>query len=111
DGSVMTVERPHLGPIDFGSQRTYYYLCLAVLAVAAFSVARLRRSGIGRALVGVRDNEANAAAYTVSPARAKLGAFAVSGGLAALAGGLLAGLNVNFGVNFFAIDESVRVVA
>jgi len=50
---------------------------------------RLRRSGIGRTLLAVRDNEMTASAYTISPTRAKLIAFAVSGGIGALAGGLL----------------------
>ena len=43
-------------------------------------VARVRRSGLGRSLLAVRDNELAAAAFGISPTRVKLIAFAVSGG-------------------------------
>ena len=110
-GTVATVARPKWGPVDFFAQRPYYYLCLAILVGAVLVVARLRRSGIGRSLIAVRENEAGAAAFTVSAARTKLTAFAVSGGLAALAGAMLAGLTVQFGAEIFEPDESLRVVA
>ena len=42
--------------LDLSSQRTYYYVCLAVLVVALVVVSRLRRSGIGRTTIAVRDN-------------------------------------------------------
>ena len=66
------LRRPHDGPfpralfgLDLSSQRTYYYVCLAVLVVAFLVVSRLRRSGIGRTTITVRDNADRAAAYTV----------------------------------------------
>ncbi|MFN2569492.1 MAG: ABC transporter permease, partial [Candidatus Dormibacteria bacterium] len=111
DSALMSLTRPVVAGIDFSDQRNYYLLCLAVLALAVPAVSRLRRSGIGRTLIAVRDNEANAAAFTVSPTIAKLSAFAVAGGLAALAGALLGGLVVNFDANLFSMDESLRVVA
>ena len=97
--------------IDFESLRAYYYLCLLVLVGAVFVVCRLRTSGIGRSIIAVRDNEGAAASFTVSPALAKLTAFAVAGGLAALAGAFLGGLRVQFDANAFPPDESLRVVA
>lgn len=97
--------------VDLTSDTAYYYVCLAGLAGATFVVASLRRSGIGRVLLAVRDNEAGASAYTVSPARAKLTAFAVSGALAAVAGGLLGGLLVRYGPDTFGSPESLRLVA
>ena len=47
---------------------------------------RIRRRGSGRSLVATRANEANAAAFSISPSASKLIAFAVAGGLAGLAG-------------------------
>jgi ABC-type branched-subunit amino acid transport system ATPase component/ABC-type branched-subunit amino acid transport system permease subunit len=73
--------------IDFGeSRRAYYYLCLAALVVVTLITARLRRTGVGRTMIAVRENEDQAAAATVSPARTKLTSFAVSGAIAAAAG-------------------------
>ncbi|MEQ8840140.1 MAG: ATP-binding cassette domain-containing protein [Acidimicrobiales bacterium] len=75
--------------LDFGaSRRSLYLLCLVALIVVSWIASRVRASGIGRTLIAVRDNEEMAAASTVSPARAKLSAFAISGGISALAGSL-----------------------
>ena len=104
-----------LGPIhiDFGeSRKNYYFLCLASLAVAAAVVARLRRTGIGRSWIAVRDNEEMAAASTVSPTRMKLTAFGVAGGIAAYSGGLLVTLVPSLQPDvLFRASESIVVVA
>ncbi len=97
--------------LDLSSQRSYYYLSVIALGVVAFVLGRIRRSGIGRSLIAVRDNESNAAAFTISPARMKLMAFGLSGALCGLAGALFAGLRVQFGVDAFAPEESLRVVS
>ena len=109
--SVATVSRPRLGPLDFRSQTAYYYLCLAMLVAVGLGVSRLRRTGVGRGWIAVRDNEAAASAFTLSPTRLKLSAFALSGGIAGLAGGLLAGLNVQIRPDSFGASESLQIVA
>ena len=92
-----------------------YYFCLLMAVVAIIVVWRIRRTGIGRSIIATRDNENSAAAYTVSPNRAKLLAFAVSGGLAALAGALmpLADRSAQFKVDglAFEFEDSLRIVA
>jgi ABC-type branched-subunit amino acid transport system ATPase component/ABC-type branched-subunit amino acid transport system permease subunit len=104
-----------LGPIhvDFGaSRKNYYFLCLLALAVAAAVVARLRRTGIGRSWIAVRDNEEMASASTVSPPRMKLAAFGVAGGIAACAGALLVTLVPSLQPDvLFRASESIVVVA
>ena len=67
-----------------------YYLDLAALVVAIAAVQALRRSRSGRALVALRDNLPNAAAFGISPVRLQLAAFAISGALAGAAGVLYA---------------------
>jgi ABC-type branched-subunit amino acid transport system ATPase component/ABC-type branched-subunit amino acid transport system permease subunit len=108
-------ERPEALGIDFGEPRNYYYLCLAFLVATVVIVSHLRRTGAGRNMIAVRDNEAMTAASTVSPTRAKLTAFAVSGGLAALAGCLYAyllpGFNATGDASPFSPDASLRLVA
>ena len=104
-----------IGPvyIDFGaSRKNYYFLCLVSLAVVAAVVARLRRTGIGRSWIAVRDNEEMAAASTVSPTRMKLTAFGVAGGIAAFSGGLLVTLVPSLQPDsLFRAGESIVVVA
>ena len=112
NGLLPTLTKPDAGVVDFTSRRSYYYLCLAFLAVCIVLVARLRRSGVGRAMIAASDNPASAAAMTISTTRTKLVAFAVSGGMAALAGCLLVTLlPSNTPAVTFAPEESVRVVA
>ena len=84
------VERPTLLGVDFRSEHTYYYFALAVLLLAVAATHRLRRSGVARAFIAVRDNETAAAAMGIRVVRTKLLAFAVSGFLAGMAGVVLA---------------------
>jgi ABC-type branched-subunit amino acid transport system ATPase component/ABC-type branched-subunit amino acid transport system permease subunit len=92
-----------------------YWFTLTCALLAILLTWRVRRTGIGRTIIAVRDNENSAAAYTVAPARAKLLAFALSGGMAAFAGGILplTASNAQFKVDglLFDFDESLRVVA
>ncbi|CAO5154262.1 branched-chain amino acid transport system ATP-binding protein [Frankia sp. AiPs1] len=64
--------------------------CVVVFALCALAVLNLRRGESGRRYLAVRANERGAAAVGVSVSGAKLGAFAVSAGLAGLAGALAA---------------------
>ena len=66
--SIIRLERPDW----LRDQKTLYYVCLGALIVVAVILGRIRRSGIGRSLLAVRDNEQGAAAFTISPRRMKL---------------------------------------
>ena len=105
--------RGSVGPLDLSSQRSYYYFCLAVLIVLLLVVRQLRSSGIGRTIIGVRENEYTAAAYTVGPSRTKLMAFALAGAIAGLGGALLGGLvqNIPYSDRLFQIGDSLRLVS
>ena len=115
DGNSVSVPLPRgtLFGLDLSSQRTYYYVVLVVLAVTLVVVARLRRSGIGRTTIAVRDNQDTAAGYSVAPARVKLRAFALAGGIAALGGAFLGALvtNVPLTDRFFTVESSLQLVS
>jgi ABC-type branched-subunit amino acid transport system ATPase component/ABC-type branched-subunit amino acid transport system permease subunit len=111
-GGSVPFERTDLFGLDVRDQRTYYYVVLGVTIVAVIVVAHLRNSGVGRAIIAVRDNSACAAAYTVTPSRVKLRTFAMAGGLAGLAGALLAGSLQNIPTDrFFGVDDSLLLVS
>ncbi len=99
--------------LSLNSERSYYYALLVVLVVVLSVLARLRRSGIGRTMIAVRDNPDAAAAYTVAPTRAKVQAFALAGGIAGLGGGLLSGVlqQVPFTQEFFLVNDSLVLVS
>src|SRR3954453_16235821 len=95
--------------------RAYYYFCLVLLVLVLVLVGHLKRTGIGRMIVGVRENELAASAMTVSPTRAKLIAFALGGFIAGLGGVLLGAVNLTFGPSddssYFLVENSIRLVA
>jgi ABC-type branched-subunit amino acid transport system ATPase component/ABC-type branched-subunit amino acid transport system permease subunit len=115
-GGFSTVEIPRadIGPLEITHRnRAYFYFVLIVLVVVLLLVGHLKRTGIGRMIVGVRENELASAAMTVSPARAKLIAFAVGGFIAGLGGVLLGAVNLTFGPaeRFFLVEDSIRLIS
>ena len=72
------------------SQLALYFVSLALLTVAVAAAGALRRSGPGRVVLAVRDNERAAAAFGVTPATVKLAVLALSGFLSGAAGVLWA---------------------
>jgi ABC-type branched-subunit amino acid transport system ATPase component/ABC-type branched-subunit amino acid transport system permease subunit len=110
----VQLPRGHIGPFDITSNnRGYYYGTLVVLTVVLIVVGRLRRSGVGRSIIGVRENEDAASALTISPTKAKLTAFALGGFIAGLGGAILGGLvvTVGFTERFFRVEDSLALVA
>ncbi len=111
DASRYEPDHLRVGSLDLSDRRTYYLVCLASLVAVVLLANRLRRSGIGRALVAVRDNESSAAAFTIAPRATKLAAFAVAGGLAGFAGALLMALLTNARADQFPVDMSLSAVS
>jgi ABC-type branched-subunit amino acid transport system permease subunit len=119
-GAGLSVPRPILGPIDFAGQHAYFTFALLVLGGAMWLTRNLIRSGPGRRIVAVRDNEGAAAAFAVRLARTKLLAFAAAGFLAGVAGALYGHGLQNISVNDFPVAnpgvqvgavDSLRIVA
>jgi ABC-type branched-subunit amino acid transport system ATPase component/ABC-type branched-subunit amino acid transport system permease subunit len=111
---LVQLPRSKIGPVDLTlNNRAYYYAALVVLIVVCVVLARLRRSGIGRTIVGVRENENGAAAFTVSAARAKLTAYAVGGFIAGLGGAVLGALveTIGYSERFYRVEDSLALVA
>ena len=73
-----------------GGERAFYFLCVGLLLVCLLAAASFRRQHSGRVLIALRDNQRAAASYSIAPARTRLAAFAISGGVAGLAGVLMA---------------------
>jgi branched-chain amino acid transport system permease protein len=100
---------PLLGRIAVDTEVRYYYLCLAGLVLSISMLQGIRRSHIGRAFIGVRDNERAAQAFAVSAVGAKLTAFAFSGFLAAFAGGLFVHHQQSLGISPYLPEQSLKV--
>ena len=82
-------DRPPLfGRISLDTETRYYYFAIAGVLLTLAALRGIRGSRTGRVLVGVRENERAAQAYGVNAVAAKLTAFALSGFIAAAAGGM-----------------------
>jgi branched-chain amino acid transport system permease protein len=79
-----------LGPLDFESANSQFYLCGAVLVVAALGAVWLRQGPIGRRLQMVRDAPDAAATLGANLTLTKLAVFAGCAALASVGGALLA---------------------
>jgi ABC-type branched-subunit amino acid transport system ATPase component/ABC-type branched-subunit amino acid transport system permease subunit len=87
------VGKPQIFGLDISATRypeRYALLCLAFLVLLTLMVASLRRGRSGRRMLAVRTNERAAAALGINVPAVKLYAFAVSAGIAAVGGSLLA---------------------
>lgn len=74
--------------IDLSTPLSFYYFCLAFLALTVWLATNYRHTRAGRTALAVRDNWRGAASFSIDPVRAKLTAFALAGALAGIAGGL-----------------------
>jgi ABC-type branched-subunit amino acid transport system ATPase component/ABC-type branched-subunit amino acid transport system permease subunit len=84
------VPRPVLLGLDLSSDRYFYWFSALVLTALLASVVGLQRSRLRRALIAARDNPSAAQAFGVDITRLRLEAFAVSGAIAGIGGGVLA---------------------
>ena len=71
-----------------GQNKAYYWTALAIVVAATLALAAVGQSGLGIALRSIRDAPGYAAARGVNPLRYRVIAFAISGFLAGIAGGL-----------------------
>ncbi len=82
-----------------------------LLALLGIAVANLRRTGVGRRFLAVRDNEMAAAAAGINVARTKLLAFAISSGIAGIGGVMLGFKQVEVSSANFIYGFSLSVLA
>lgn len=72
--------------LQFSSRAAFYWLILALVAVALVITRLIEQSRFGARLVAVRENEDAARALGVDATRVKLGAITISAAMAAAAG-------------------------
>ncbi len=97
------------------SLRAYFWTVLGVVIVATLLVAWIRSSRLGIALRTIRDSPAYAAARGISPLKYRVIAFAISGFIAGVAGGLYLSYNQSFttsamGLTPMSIDVTMLVI-
>lgn len=86
----VQVNSPSLFGLDLSGLQSFYYLCLAVLALVLLGLVNLMRAKTGRAFIGVRDSEAAAYSLGIWVDGYKVLAFVISAMVTGLGGALLA---------------------
>lgn len=89
---IPGVPRPSLGNIDFFANATYFWVVFAVFVATVLGVHVLRRSPLGQALQGLRQNAVRLEQLGLNVGRLRLAALGLSGAVSGLAGALLASL-------------------
>jgi branched-chain amino acid transport system permease protein len=86
----LAVNDPVFLGLSLSGSKAFYYFCLITLVLVLLVLLNILRSGMGRALIGVRESEAASYALGIPVERMKAGAFALSAGITGLAGSMLA---------------------
>lgn len=102
-------------PLIFGWSITshvgYFILCGTMAVMSFFTVSNVSNSPLGRVLRAIREDEGAAQALGKNTARIKLGVFAVSAGLAAIAGALYAHYVSYIDPSSFTVMESILILS
>lgn len=94
DDGMQLMARSKTPGLKLENDLAFYYFVLFTAGLAFVLLYRLVSSRFGRAMVAIRENERRMAAIGYPVYRLKLMAFTLSGGLAGLAGSLLANLSM-----------------
>lgn len=109
DGTVR-VPRPSLGGFHLASQRAEVVFLAVVFAVLSVGLLALRRGPFGRLLSAMRDSEPGCQTLGLSLTTTKLLLFALSAGLAGLAGALYGGMESVAGSTDFEMLQSLPIL-
>jgi len=86
----VTVPRPVVGSVNFGSDRAFLFLLVVLLAVCMVLVLLVQRGTVGRYLAAMRGSPTAAASLGISLRTVRLTVFAMSAGIAGFGGALYA---------------------
>jgi branched-chain amino acid transport system permease protein len=107
----LDVPRPVLGPLDLASNRAFFLLCALLLGAALGLMHVIRRGATGALLVALRGSEVGAQSVGLDPTPLKVKVFALSAGMAGVAGGLLGSLQGSISsVNFVTFQSLYWIV-
>src|SRR5205085_246850 len=104
------IPAPSLGFFLISTDRSFFYLALAVLIAVMIAVMRMERSKYGRQLAAIRDAELAAGAAGVNVSQLKIIAFGLSAIVAGLAGSLYAHLTTFISPDVFVFDVTAQIL-
>ena len=108
-GGALTAERLHLPGVQFRSEESQLVLMAIAFTLIALLVMAIRRGAYGRRLAALRDSPVAASMLGMNLVAAKTTVFALSAGIAGMAGALFGGLRVTMSANDFIMFQSLGV--
>jgi branched-chain amino acid transport system permease protein len=115
-GDVTTTKGFHWNPPSWApdgwTTNDWVFTTVFVIAIVLFVLtSNLIRSGVGRGLIAMRDNETGAAVSGVYPAQYKVLAFATSALVTSIGGGCFALASTTIGPDTFGLQRSIEFIA
>lgn len=107
---ITGIPSPSIGSYEISSDRSFYFLILVTVIVAASVALRLERSSFGRSLFAIKEGELAAESMGIETAKVKMVAFVLSAIYAGFAGALYGPLNSVISPDVFSFDVSVVVL-
>ena len=90
DDGLSLATRSTFGPLNLATDAVFYWVVLASLTASLLLLDRITHARFGRVLQAIRENELRMEGLGYPVARYKLLCFVIGGGLAGLAGALIA---------------------
>jgi ABC-type branched-subunit amino acid transport system permease subunit len=101
-------------PIVFGhaldTGHSYYYFAFVLFVLMLLLTRNIRKSGFGRLLIAIRDNEDNARAFTVRASVVKLQGYLLAGFIAGVGGAAYGHSLSSIGSTTFPVDFSIEIL-
>jgi branched-chain amino acid transport system permease protein len=109
---IGSLDQPAIGGYRFGfDPLPYYFMVLALIALAVWVASNARNSRLGRAWMAIREDELAAAHMGINTTVAKLSAFALGASFSGLAGCALASKLQLVSPDQFGFNVSVFILA
>lgn len=107
---ISKITRPSILGYELHTALDFYYLILAIVVLAVFTVNRLISSRIGRAWIAIREDETAAEAMGINTFRLKLLAFVIGSAWAGTVGVFFAAKMAFVSPESFTFFESVMIL-
>jgi len=105
------IPAPKIGPYIFDSRIPFYYLIFGLAAFTVFFMHRLVNSGVGMAMITVKEDEIAAESIGIYPIKYKLLAFSLGAAFAGIAGSFYASYISFISPDTFLYMDSVTILA
>ena len=109
DGSVP-IPKPHFFGLHVSGQHAYIVFIAVVFALMSVGLLALRRGPFGRVLSATKDSQAACVTLGLNVTTTKLAVFALSAGMAGVAGALLGAMKTVAGTLDFQMEQSLPVL-